>query len=330
MYGVAETMASRIPNQEEYIGATPVVAILPWFFAGALFPISALPGALTAFAKVLPLTHAMALMRYGLVDPHGTGLHDIWGMSNTDHRGVAQPRRRRALRRGAHRPGGALVHARRAALSANQHSPPPAAGTLPVEMRLSGLLRAVMGAAARRPLLVGLAVGLLALAGGVLALRLQPTAATDTLVGRGSASFAATERLHQRFGDEAVYVLVREPVTQLTLTSDILRVQGLEGCISGNAPKGAVPPGGKDGPCAQLAAQQAGEGRLRAGHLPQRGHRADPGPVQGRVHGPRRRRPSARPSRRGRWRAPSTRARRRCAGTASRPSSSSRPSSPRT
>jgi hydrophobe/amphiphile efflux-3 (HAE3) family protein len=123
-------------------------------------------------------------------------------------------------------------------------------------MRLSGLLRAVMGAAARRPLLVGLAVGLLALAGGVLALRLQPTAATDTLVGRGSASFAATERLHQRFGDEAVYVLVREPVTQLTLTSDILRVQGLEGCISGNAPKGAVPPGGKDGPCAQLAASK--------------------------------------------------------------------------
>ena len=96
-------------------------------------------------------------------------------------------------------------------------------------------------------------MGLLAVAGGALALRLKPTAATDTLVGRGSASFAATERLHQRFGDEAVYVLVREPVTQLTLTSDILRVQGLEGCISGNAPAGQVPPGGKDGPCAQLA-----------------------------------------------------------------------------
>jgi ABC-type polysaccharide/polyol phosphate export permease len=60
-----------------------VIAIVPWFFAGALFPIAALPAALTAFAKVLPLTHAMALMRYGLVDPKGTGLHDIWGMSNT-------------------------------------------------------------------------------------------------------------------------------------------------------------------------------------------------------------------------------------------------------
>jgi ABC-type polysaccharide/polyol phosphate export permease len=83
MYGVAETLASRIPEQEEYIAATPAVAVLPWFFAGALFPIGALPGALTAIAKVFPLSHVMALLRYGLVDPHGTGLHDIWGMSNT-------------------------------------------------------------------------------------------------------------------------------------------------------------------------------------------------------------------------------------------------------
>jgi ABC-2 type transport system permease protein len=83
MYGVAETLASRMPQQEEYIAATPAIAIVPWFFAGALFPIAALPAALTAFAKVLPLTHAMALMRYGLVDPKGRGLHDIWGMSST-------------------------------------------------------------------------------------------------------------------------------------------------------------------------------------------------------------------------------------------------------
>ena len=79
MYGIAETLAARIHQQEEYIGVTPAIAILPWFFAGALFPIGALPGALTTFAKFLPLTHAMALMRYGLTDPHGSGLHDIWG-----------------------------------------------------------------------------------------------------------------------------------------------------------------------------------------------------------------------------------------------------------
>ena len=82
MYGVAETLASRISKQEEYVGATPAVAVLPFFFAGALFPISAMPGALTAIAKFLPLTHALALMRYALVDPTGKGLHDIWGMSN--------------------------------------------------------------------------------------------------------------------------------------------------------------------------------------------------------------------------------------------------------
>lgn len=82
MYGLAETLASRIDKQEEYVGATPAVAVLPFFFAGALFPISAMPGALTAIAKFLPLTHALALMRYAFVDPTGKGLHDIWGMSN--------------------------------------------------------------------------------------------------------------------------------------------------------------------------------------------------------------------------------------------------------
>ena len=83
MYGVAEILASRVPQQEEYIAATPAVAILPWFFAGALFPIAALPGALTAFAKVLPLTHALAVMRYGLLGDSGAGLHDIWGAGST-------------------------------------------------------------------------------------------------------------------------------------------------------------------------------------------------------------------------------------------------------
>jgi len=81
MYGVAETLANRIPRQEEYVGALPAIAIVPWFFAGSLFPITALPAALTWFAKILPLTHALALMRYGLLDD-ASGLHDIWGMGD--------------------------------------------------------------------------------------------------------------------------------------------------------------------------------------------------------------------------------------------------------
>src|SRR5438309_837045 len=57
MHGVAEVLAARIPKQEEYVGAAPPVALLPWFFAGSFFPISALPAGLTAFAMVIPLTH---------------------------------------------------------------------------------------------------------------------------------------------------------------------------------------------------------------------------------------------------------------------------------
>jgi ABC-2 type transport system permease protein len=81
MYGLAEILANRVPRQEEYIARVPAIAILPWFLAGALFPITALPGFLTWVAKFLPLTHGLALMRYGLRGD-GSGLHAIWGMSN--------------------------------------------------------------------------------------------------------------------------------------------------------------------------------------------------------------------------------------------------------
>jgi ABC-2 type transport system permease protein len=77
MYGIAETLASRVPKQEEYIARLPAIAILPWFLAGALFPIGALPGFLEWIARFLPLTHALALMRYGLLG-NAAGLHAIW------------------------------------------------------------------------------------------------------------------------------------------------------------------------------------------------------------------------------------------------------------
>ena len=78
MYGAAEALAGRVPRQEEYIARVPAIAIVPWFIAGALFPITALPSFLTWVARFLPLTHGLALMRYGLLgDPKG--LHNIWG-----------------------------------------------------------------------------------------------------------------------------------------------------------------------------------------------------------------------------------------------------------
>jgi len=83
MYGISEVLANRIQTQEEYVATIGGVAFAPWFLAGSMFPISAMPAGLTVIAKFLPLTHVLALLRYGMVDHAGTGLHEIWGMSNT-------------------------------------------------------------------------------------------------------------------------------------------------------------------------------------------------------------------------------------------------------
>jgi len=82
MAGAAETLASRVPRQEEYIARVPAIAIAPWFLAGALFPITAMPVGLTWIARFLPLTHALALVRYGLLDD-ASGLHHIWRIQST-------------------------------------------------------------------------------------------------------------------------------------------------------------------------------------------------------------------------------------------------------
>jgi ABC-type polysaccharide/polyol phosphate export permease len=81
MYAVAETLAARVPRPEEYIARVPAIAIVPWFLAGSLFPIGAMPGALTFIAKLLPLTHALAVVRYGMLGDE-SGLHQIWGMGD--------------------------------------------------------------------------------------------------------------------------------------------------------------------------------------------------------------------------------------------------------
>jgi hydrophobe/amphiphile efflux-3 (HAE3) family protein len=105
----------------------------------------------------------------------------------------------------------------------------------------------IVGAVTRRPLLVLAVTGVLALAGGALALRLEPSAATDTLVDADSDSFQATERFKQSFGDDAVVVLVQGDLANTVLTEDLSRVLRLEGCLSGNVPDtkeglGSLPP----------------------------------------------------------------------------------------
>jgi hypothetical protein len=113
-------------------------------------------------------------------------------------------------------------------------------------------LRRIVAFAARRPGPVLLAALVLTIAGGLLALRLQPSTATETLVGKGSDSYEASQRYYERFGEDAVYVLVKGDLTKLVLTADLARLLGLEGCMSGNVPANVEPRGGPGGPCARL------------------------------------------------------------------------------
>ncbi len=80
-YGIAETLANRIGEEEEYVNMIPTIGIAPWFFANSLFPIGYLPRWFAAIAKPLPVTQAVALMRYGLAGSAAC-LHAIWGMAN--------------------------------------------------------------------------------------------------------------------------------------------------------------------------------------------------------------------------------------------------------
>jgi hydrophobe/amphiphile efflux-3 (HAE3) family protein len=108
--------------------------------------------------------------------------------------------------------------------------------------------------ATERPLATIAVVAALALVGVGLALQLEPSASTDSLVSRSSQAAQATRRFHEQFGDESIVVLVKGPLERSVLTSDLARLVALEGCLSGNVPKDrpevikALPP-----PCQQIA-----------------------------------------------------------------------------
>ncbi|HEY2436265.1 MAG TPA: MMPL family transporter [Solirubrobacteraceae bacterium] len=119
--------------------------------------------------------------------------------------------------------------------------------------------------AARRPVLTLGIVLALALAGGLLALGLEPDAGTGTFVSSSSASFKATETDHQHFGGDAVVVLIREPLTDLVETKDLATISQLEACLAGqvvvaNNSLGSFTPatgnqqayGGPGSPCGHL------------------------------------------------------------------------------
>jgi uncharacterized protein len=109
------------------------------------------------------------------------------------------------------------------------------------------VLRRLVEGVTRHPLPVLAVTAVLALGAAVLALRLEPSAATSTLVNQGSDTFKETERFKKDFGDEPILVLVKGDLSRTVLTSDLGRLIRLEGCLSGNVPDnkqglGSLPP----------------------------------------------------------------------------------------
>ncbi len=84
-----------------------------------------------------------------------------------------------------------------------------------------------------RPAPVIALVVLLTIVGGVGALSLEPDGEAETLVDRGSETFQATEELKEKFGDDAVVVLVRGDLERLMLTEELGKILLLESCLAG-------------------------------------------------------------------------------------------------
>ena len=120
-------------------------------------------------------------------------------------------------------------------------------------MSSARLLSALAGGAARRPRLVVAIAIVLGLGGAALALRLRPSAAESTFISSSSPEYRATQQFYKSFGEEPIEVLVKGNLQQLVLSSDLERLAGLEGCLSGNVPASGLPAeGGANGPCGQL------------------------------------------------------------------------------
>ncbi len=120
-------------------------------------------------------------------------------------------------------------------------------------MSTTRLFTALVDAVTRRPWLTLAVAAALGLGGAALALGLSPSAATSTFVSSSSPQYTATQHYYRSFGEEPVDVVVKGNLQQLLLSSDIDRLIGLEGCLSGNVPASALgAEGGPSGPCGQL------------------------------------------------------------------------------
>lgn len=112
-------------------------------------------------------------------------------------------------------------------------------------MSLSEFYRRLAEGAARfslkRPPVVIAIAGVLAVGAALLALNLTPDTGVESITGTGSDTYEATQEWSKNFGGDPIVIVAKGDVAKLTLGSDLAVMLGLEGCVSGNIPKAALP-----------------------------------------------------------------------------------------
>jgi ABC-2 type transport system permease protein len=77
-YALAELLAYRITQPAIFGTLIPAIGATPYALCGAIYPLAALPPGVKLLADVLPWTHAVALLRFGLMGGGASGLEQIW------------------------------------------------------------------------------------------------------------------------------------------------------------------------------------------------------------------------------------------------------------
>lgn len=81
-YALAEVLALVVERQEAYGPLIPAVGVTPWFLSGSPFPLDVLPALAEQVPLIFPWTHALAVMRYGMMEGTDPGLANIWHMDS--------------------------------------------------------------------------------------------------------------------------------------------------------------------------------------------------------------------------------------------------------
>ncbi|MFT4048736.1 MAG: MMPL family transporter [Solirubrobacterales bacterium] len=111
-------------------------------------------------------------------------------------------------------------------------------------MNLPDIYRRTAEGAARfslkKPPLVIAAVGLLALIAAVLAIGLKADTGIESITGKRSDTYKASQVWAKNFGGDPIIVVAKGSVAKMMLSTDVASMLGLEGCLSGKGTQKAL------------------------------------------------------------------------------------------